>query len=334
MKSLRFVSISVCLLCLAPLSFGQGLLHGIAAIGDSMTDEYQEATDTQTAYNWLEQLAEYRSLNFGDVTNGITYEYNFAHRGDETDDLSSQVSDMIGYVTSGDVTLVCMMIGNNDLGKQYHPDQNPADAWYPNYYRLYEGLDSWQDKVNVMITRVASAIDEILEENTTVKMVVATAPDCELNPWYKNHPAFDDESKRQRIRDAFAEYKRKLVEEVIPNSHDPNRIAVADVYQLSLDWITKREAQENVHVGGYEINLEGISNDPDSIIVGDKIHPNTIPQGLIANQFIEAMNELDENLNLPLFSEQEILDHAGVPEPATCMLLMLGAGMFFRRKRG
>jgi hypothetical protein len=55
-------------------------------------------------------------------------------------------------------------------------------------------------------------------------------------------------------------------------------------------------------------------------------HPNTIVQGLMANDFLALVNE-QFGLEIPPLSDQEILDNALVPEPSGAMGLVLVAAL-------
>lgn len=58
-------------------------------------------------------------------------------------------------------------------------------------------------------------------------------------------------------------------------------------------------------------------------------HPNTIVQGLMANDFLALVNE-QFGLEIPLLSDEEILDNALVPEPSGAMGLLLVAALLGR----
>src|SRR5436305_4457338 len=101
------------------------LLTGIGVFGDSLSDEYQFATDPidrQAARNYVEQLAAYRGLNFGafsTISRGEPrlqgYAYDFARSGATTADLGPQVAGLAPLVSSGEVTLGFLTVGSNDF---------------------------------------------------------------------------------------------------------------------------------------------------------------------------------------------------------------------------
>ena len=81
---------------LVPLSAAEaGLDGGIGVIGDSYSDEYQfYPPDRTTARNWVEILAETRSLDFGRFSTASRgeprnqgYAFNWARSDATTDDL-------------------------------------------------------------------------------------------------------------------------------------------------------------------------------------------------------------------------------------------------------
>ncbi len=325
---LLFLCLSVFLSSVA----NAGLLDGIGAIGDSLTDEYQFADggNHSAGRNWLEQLATYRHLNFGSFSSSSRgeprnagYEYNWSRAGATSSNMidQNQHTGVANQVNSGNVTLVCLMVGNNDLAKEW-------GTVVTNYQNIYVGGPAvWQPVVDTLVNNVKTAVNTILAANPNVKMVIGTAPDVELTPVIRT--LFTDPARRQYVSDAFAAYNQRIETEV--HNIAPDRIAIADVYGVSLDVLAKLKAGQNYTVGGYTIDLNADGNDPNKIILGDHIHPGTIMQGLVANEFIKAMNELGANVSL--FSENEILNHAGVaPEPGTMALLIVGGSAILRRR--
>lgn len=327
----RFFSIGIVAVFLGAglAGIATGKTPGFGAIGDSMTDEYQFAEYGQNAaaLNWLEQLAEYRSLNFGafsETSRGEPrregYAYNWARAGDTTDDLldHGQHIGLGSQIIAGQVDLAFCLIGENDFTR------------IDNLINLYYGTVPWLTKVNEAFANLRTAVNAVLAVDPNVKLVLATIPEIELNPAVRAN--FPDLVGRRRVRLAIAEYNRRLLEEIALGNP---RIAVADIYGISLDILEKYQAGQNLFVGGYEVDLNGVGNAPNNIIVADCIHPGTIAQGLMANEFIRAMNTF--GYNVAPFTEEEILRIAGVellPEPATLTLLTVGGAFCFRRRRG
>jgi phospholipase/lecithinase/hemolysin len=261
-------------------------------------------------------------LNFGTFVSNQGYAYNWANAGATTTDLLNQNQDdnVRGQVNSGQVTLVCAMIGNNDFSKEY----DSGSTHIHNYGYIYSGND-WHPVVNTAINNLKAAVNTVMS-GSTAKMVLATIPDPELTPALR--AGYSDPIKRQRVSDAIAEYNRRIVAEVETLYAD--RIAIADVYQVSLDVMAELKKGNNYFVGGYEIDLYNSGNTPDKVILGDYIHPGTIMQGLMARKFITGMNEL--GATLPQLTDGQILHMAGVPEPVTALFLIMGGLTVIRRR--
>ncbi len=274
----------------------QGAMPGYGAMGDSLTDEYQfsDNGNHSAARNWLEQLAVHRGLDFGAFSSSSRgeprlegYEFNWARYGATTSEMISggQNTGIEAQVEGEQVKLVCLMIGNNDFAR--------------NYIAIYNGED-WSSLVDSAMNNVRLVVGHLVDRVIPVKIVVATIPDWELDPWYR--VTYPDANKRQRVRDAIAEYNRQIKTVFATWS----RVVIADVYQLSLNIL----ASNTLTVGGYEVDLNSWGDTPDKVILGDHIHPGTIAQGLIANEFIKAMNLAGESITL--FSDSEILNNAGI----------------------
>jgi len=283
-----------CVLAAAGLAWGAGFEGGIGAIGDRLTDEYQFADggNHSAGRNWLELLAVNRGLNFGgftSVSRGVPryqgYEYNWSRAGATTVTMLSegQPAGVVGQILGGQVQLVCVMIGNNDFGH--------------NYAYIYNG---GYFPVSPIVDNTKLAVDTVLSADPTVKIVLATVPDWELDPWFREN--YPDAAKRQRVRDAMADYNQQITAYAQGNL----RIALADVYQMSLDIIDRG----SLSVGGLVMDLAHWGDTPDKLILNDTIHPGTIAQGLIANEFIKAMNVHGAQID-PL-TDGQILSSAGV----------------------
>jgi hypothetical protein len=118
--------------------------------------------------------------------------------------------------------------------------------------------------------------------------------------------------------------QRELVSAVIQNVNNGLR-TLAQKYQVPLvDWFGLETVilgpNTNLHstllLGNVSINLRASDPGPPASVptdafVADSFHPNTTIQGILANSILEAFN-LGQGSNVALFSEQEILSHAGI----------------------
>jgi len=268
----------------------------VAAMGDSLTDEYEVAEGAVRSFarNWLELLHDHRGLDLGVFTTTSRgtprnqgYENNWARAGATTETMLSegQHTGVAAQLAGGQIDLVFLMIGNNDFAF--------------NYDWIYNG-GTWTTFVDNAANRVQIAVNTVLDADPNVKLVLATVPDWELDPWYRqNYPVA---LKRQNVINAMARYNERI-RQIAASSP---RIALADVHQLSLNLL----ALPRIVIGGCEIKNNTWSDNPTTLIMGDHIHPGTVASGLIANEFIKAMNEFDADISI--FNDNELLANAGL----------------------
>ncbi len=320
---LFFLVVGVCV-CVTAVVSGDDCKIGV--IGDSLSDEYQfaDSGNHSAGRNWLEQLATCQGVNFGSFSETARaypryegYEYNWAKAGATTTSLltQGQHTGLAEQIRNGDVDLAVCWIGVNDLTKIYSG----------HYQYIYGGGD-WVPMVNAAINNAATIVETILDASDDIHLVLVTIPDVELNPVLRAN--FTNEAGRQRVSDAIYSFNTRLLSEVYA---DNPRIAIADIYDLSLDILDLQEADQNLVVGGYEVDLTKVGDTPDCIILNDMIHPGTITQGLMANVIVDAMNTFGAGVDK--MTDREILANAGItPEPATVCFLTCGCTLFLRKR--
>jgi hypothetical protein len=89
-----------------------------------------------------------------------------------------------------------------------------------------------------------------------------------------------------------------------------NRMAVADFAGL----IERIFTTPKFKVGNVRVELNAIdnpTNDPTYFVLGDRLHPGTIGQGLLANLFVKTANDAFGTRLRPL-STHDILQNAGL----------------------
>ena len=288
-------------------------LHGIGAMGDSNTEEYQfQAGARATARNWVEILAATRGLNFGGFTTasrGVPrnqgYEYDWGLARASTADLLShgQHTGLAGQVARGDVTLAALWIGTVDFRRVLVAPVPPAS--------LPPTL------VPAAVANFTNALNTVLAADPNVRIVVATTFDEARLP-----------SVRQRVE--RGELSQRLVDEVSLGIRQYNaqitaialadsRVAVTELYGLFEEIM----APDRFSVGGLEMDrlLSGV--EPDHLFVDD-LHPGTVAQGLIANAFIDTI-DARFGAGVRRLDEAEIVGFArAVPEPSSLVLMTLG----------
>lgn len=339
----------------------------VAAMGDSLTDEYSEpyyGTIGNYAQNWVQQLASNNVVNFGPTAAGAGqpggtwgeprnsgYDYNWARAGDTSDTLLSdgQASGLAAQIPGQGIGYAVMWIGANDFAP-FGPGA---------YYQIYNGLASQSqidDYVASRVANVASALDTL--QPTGVSLVLGNFVDYGVAPFTSSPFGgdFTDPAKRQLVTNVIQQVNAGILS--LAESHhlvyvDMNRIA-ATIFG------TNNSPHSTFLVGNVPINLLQIDTstgaNPTAGFVEDGIHLNTVLQGLVANEFLDALN-IGYHIGLPLFTEQQVLAHRGiayggsdtvmsqlgsydqyvtsfVPEPSAIALAVLGglALIAFRRR--
>jgi hypothetical protein len=115
-----------------------------------------------------------------------------------------------------------------------------------------------------------------------------------------------------------------VVHDVIADQLNPQIEALAQANNLPfVDMVASSEAifgeptsyYTNLFIGNVEIDLLGsdtnLNTIPTAAFVHDGRHPHTTVQGMIANMIMESFN-IGYGANFALFSEEEILAHAGI----------------------
>jgi hypothetical protein len=304
-------------------ALASGQITGLGAMGDSLTDEYRE-DDYPYAYNWVEQLAIYRRVNFGPTAaeagqpggtwgepRRAGYEYNWARSGADSASLLSdgQHTGLAGLIGTGQVSHAVLAIGAND----FFPMPLPGYA----YYEIYNGrwsqaqIDAFLDEI---LTDMETAITTISDAGGT--LVLATVVDYSIAPAVWGSFFWSNPSKRERVTTAI----RQLNEDVegLAQAHG---LMLVDLFGFAQALFgTNENPREFLIVGGVSIELwerDTTTNDyPEAGFVHDGAHPHTHLQGLMANVVITALNG-GFDAGLPLFTEDEVLAHAGLTGSGT-----------------
>jgi len=296
-------------LLIVPLSYAEGALNKLGAMGESFSDEYSNGVST-FASNWVSQLAEFRGIDFGPTAaqagvgtwgepRRLGYEYNWARAGATTSTLLSQGqhTGCAGQFVSNGVSSAVLAIGYNDLAA--------AGGFYGAIYSNLWSASQIQTYVNQTVSNIETAL--VTVRNAGVSVAVANIMDPGLMP--AKATAFTNASARDRVT-------------VVIQSVNTGRLKdLAQKYQVPLmDWFGLQSAilgpNTNLHatlkLGNVTINLRGIdSGSTHTNAFVDGAHPNTVIQGMFANLFLQAFVSGYGATNA-LFSEQEILSHAGI----------------------
>ena len=339
----------------------------MAAMGDSLTDEYSEpyyGTIGNYAQNWVQQLAANHVVDFGPTAaaagqpggtwnepRNTGYEYNWARSGATSDTLLSggQASGLAAQIPAQGIGYAVLWIGANDFAP-FGP--GPYNSIYNGLWNQSQ-IDSY---VTSRVQNIATAVSTL--QPTGVHLVLGNFPDYGAAPFTSSPLGgdFTDPAKRQLVSSVIQQINTDL-RGLAQSQHlvyvDMNALATA-VFG------TNSSPNSVLKVGNVAINLQQIDtstgSNPTAGFVEDGVHPNTVIQGLIANEFLDALN-IGYHTGVPLFTEQQVLAHRGiayggsdtvlaqigsydqyitnyVPEPSTIILAALGglALLTYRRR--
>ncbi len=291
----------------ADVAHSKTVLRGIAVMGDSDSDEYR-ADDNRggeyaaTTFNWVEQLALRRGLNFGcwgtwPEPRRTGFEFNWARSGATAESLLSggQHTGVASQVAAGKVTLVFLHVGSNDFLRGH-------------YEEIYDGrlseraLDS---KVVNFIANITTAIDTVLDAGP-VSVVLTDVQDPSASPFVARK--YPDAAGRQRVADAIAVVNTGLASMAAQRGAilvESNKIAEAGMSRIS--------KTGKLSIGGKLVDVVNRGNSPLHFQLDDNAgHAGTIASGLLANVwFIEPVNAA-LGTSMEPFSDLEILKTAGV----------------------
>ncbi len=290
-----------------------GQVARLGAMGDSLTDEYAEESYSY-AKNWLEQLRLYRGIDVGPTAAeagqpGGTwgeprrkfYKYDWAKAGASTVAVitGGQASGLAAQYASAGVGHAVLLVGSNDFA--------PSTAAFSN---IYNGTWSQAQVDNYIATRLAN-MGTIIDTATAPGLKLAVSTFLDYSIALSARKQYPDPVKRERVSAVV-----RRINEGIHELCRARKMPVVDIYGIfGAIFGTNSNIHDVLHIGGQAIQL----NVADTItntnklagLCHDGVHPHTTLQAVFANYFITAMN-LAWHAELAVFSEQEILAHAGV----------------------
>jgi hypothetical protein len=373
MRYLRYSLVMAVLVTLSTHSLAQ---INMGMTGDSLTDDYLGGTasinNNLAAKSWGQILAESRAndLNFGgykavgdtwDAVRYSGYEYNWATSGGAARDdatvnflgnilpvtvsgtsvLSTQTDGLAQMISNNQVDTAFVGIGSNDF--YYHmniiTDLNGTSE--PNPSAVIDQLF-----IDHMADSILSGVDDLLvaggnSSSGDIDLLLALIP--------MGTAAGSTPEVLAGIEAVNAQLLVGAAE---------RGVATVDLFGWAEDSSIVDE-QGNVTIGGLFIELGSAASPGDlgpegtgpcnslgecateqhanNYIAEDGLHPNTVIQGLIANEVIGTLNEY-YGYSINSLNDEEILSVAGVttvPVPAAAWLFasaLLGLGVVKRRK--
>ncbi|HEY7428820.1 MAG TPA: hypothetical protein VH682_31610, partial [Gemmataceae bacterium] len=283
-------------------------LTGVGAIGDSYTQEYQFSGRT-SAQNWVEQLAEYRGVNFGtfstnswDAIRGPGYEYNWATGG--AGNYDQQVAGLAGQVAAGQVTTAAIMGG-------IVPDLTPGDPSTVFSYlsEVYSGTLTGDALSSVLDANVAQRVNamDTLKAAGNVQLVVADYSNFADSP--QGRQMFTDPAGLQRLQDADNTLNARL-----EAAASARGIPVIDIAGLG-HYLGQLAANgQPLLIGGFPMDTTDDTSNTPVDVFADSQHFGSVAQGLLANMFIDAVDNA-YGAGIAPFTDQELLTNAGLTAP-------------------
>lgn len=322
------------------------------ALGDSLTDEYQGRSDIP-AIGWVEHLVLSRGFDFGPRVEDPTlrgeprldgFEHNWSRFGinvvppsfselnlfeehpllREMPPLSALVDGLAADIARGDVDVVYVGLGSNDfLIHLFNSGRFEGPRFAP-----------FRDAV---VAAVLGVVDALLAAGDVTVFVGAISP--VIPPHQIFHPPLSppvdeavyanavfetngllEQGARQRgafFVNLFQNVQFRLAADV----ENELRIGEFSVPFDSIARILELVPKDSPEHGPCSTNADLCASMDYALNfwVNDRVHPNSIVQGLMANDFLAALN-LELGLDVPLLTDAEILENAFtepmfVPEP-------------------
>jgi phospholipase/lecithinase/hemolysin len=271
---------AACLFASSSALAGDG--KGIGVLGDSYSDEYQfYAPHRASARNWVEILAQVRSVNFGDFRTSSWGEprnqgfaYNWARSGATSRDMiaAGQHTGLANQVAKGEVKIAIVFVGGNDFIEALHTSDPRA------------ALDGLEARA---FANVKLAADTLLAASPELKLLVATVPDV------RDLPEFRDPLRTGKLDPALAARAAAEIDEfnakIRRMASRGGRVAIFDFARINR--VSHVIAPEFVVVGGRKVERERVGNSPDHLFLGDARHLGTMVQGVMAKLMIDSLNK-------------------------------------------
>jgi hypothetical protein len=317
-----------CLLCAgtgyADASFNI-MTDGVAALGDSYVEEYAfQPPDKSRAMNFVEILARTRGFDFGSylgdddaATRGeprlAGYEFNWGRDTTRSAGLlsSGQHTGTAAQVAGGQVKLALMFIGGNDFRDVFIAD---------------DPLGALQLVVPNTLTNVTTAVQTLQAAHPDLNVVLANVPNLGHLPEVRG--AVAQGLVPQQFVDAVTGtiqiYNAQLA---AMDAADP-RLAVVDAYGLLDELMAPQGFVFNGQPLNRDVPASFVDYDPYHLFV-DTIHAGTAGQGLLANEYIGAINSEFGGTIAPL-SHAEIASL--FPEPSLAGAIVACAATLWSRR--
>ncbi|HEV3163009.1 MAG TPA: SGNH/GDSL hydrolase family protein [Isosphaeraceae bacterium] len=281
-------------------------LPGVGTLGDSYTDEYKfYPPDQSHARNWVEILADTHRVSFGAFSNRRRGEprdqgfaFNWARNGATTVNVvQNQLPGLASQVSAAGVQYAWVFAGGNDFLYFLEGVQKgliPAAQALPVLGQIQAQADA----------NFQTAVSTLLAASPNVKLVVSTVPDVALLPIVQAGLAAQPQLQPlvTATSQAIAQYNAEIVAIAATSS----RIALVDLAGQSA---VLALGPASASFGGTKVNLTTIGNDFHDFFLADGIHVGTIGHGIIADDFLTAI-DTQFGAGVPLLTPAQLVSFA------------------------
>jgi lysophospholipase L1-like esterase len=280
----------------------------VAAIGDSLTDEYAEQVYGHLAKSWSQILVETGRIDMGPsaAAAGVDtwgeprrtgFRDNWGRYGASTTDALTygEQTGAAASVSAHGADYVVIFIGGND----FNPFANPA------YDGIYWGTWSQQqalDYANQTVANIRTMVEAV--EGRGASIVLASVLDFSFMGFMRNG--------------RFSWQARERVTDVIRYIRDQTRSMAAekslvflDLFRLNIDLFgTNQFLREHVLVGNVPINMQQAGETGQFGFIYDGVHPQRVIQSIWGEAILTALNA--RGAAIPHLTESEMLAIGGL----------------------
>lgn len=265
----------------------------LAAIGDSLTDEYAEETYNY-AQNWTMQLVQSRGVDMGPTALEALQPGNTWGEPRRTGFWSNWArygADSVAAISTGQHTGVASQVGLTGVSHVVIAvganDFNPQTSVYFNIYWGLWSQSQIDSHVNARAANIATIVQTVRASGAGI--VLCNAVDFGLVPASRGF--FSNASRRQRVGNAVAQLNARIEE--IARANHAVRVDLASFTSAIIG--THASLRQFLPVGNVNIQLlnrdTATNTNPLAGFVDDGAHPHTTLQGAFANLMMTAMNQ-------------------------------------------
>ncbi len=270
----------------------------IGSLGDSYSDEYRfYPPDRSKAAGWVEQLVNNKRANFGKASaksRGTPrlqgYANDWALSGATSADLPVQTAGLAQQAAAGQVQFATILIGGNDFLDTLESIADPATA-----------QSLLTATAQTVVTNIETAIGTLLAASPTLKIAVATLPPVSQLPIVQANAT---DAQSQAVVQAADAAETAVNAALTAFAASSPRLAIADFATAS----TGFDTGSTFKIGKVKINVTKAGDNPHDLFLADGLHLGTVGQALLANVFINTIDNSFGQTITPLTNQQILKD--------------------------